>query len=172
MYILKSVDDGFCRAYYKKDGKLYCIQDDTTFGRVKYMFCICTSDGEPIHEIPMPKLSEFTLVPDEFEGAPIDDRIYSVATYLCDRAFGGPEEGGWYYDCGEPIANRDVPMPVFVEGKKEAIRKRDEMKKLIAASGINEGRYEKSSVLSQGIYEAHYCLGFPMHFPLERPRYE
>lgn len=23
--------------------------------------------------------------------------------YVTDRLYGGPEEGGWYYDCGEPV---------------------------------------------------------------------
>jgi len=27
---------------------------------------------------------------------------YTVAVYICDRAYGGPEEGGWWYDCGVP----------------------------------------------------------------------
>ncbi len=27
----------------------------------------------------------------------------TVAVYECDRAYGGPEEGGWYYDCGDII---------------------------------------------------------------------
>lgn len=27
--------------------------------------------------------------------------LYVVARYTQDRAYGGPEEGGWWYDCGE-----------------------------------------------------------------------
>lgn len=26
--------------------------------------------------------------------------------YLANRAYGGPEEGGWWYDVGEPLASR------------------------------------------------------------------
>lgn len=28
---------------------------------------------------------------------------WSVAVYETDRAYGGPEEGGWWYDCGHMI---------------------------------------------------------------------
>jgi hypothetical protein len=29
-----------------------------------------------------------------------NSNMVSVAVYRCDRAFGGPEEGGWYFDAG------------------------------------------------------------------------
>ena len=36
------------------------------------------------------------------EVIPMTDRIrHVVALYEIDRAYGGPEEGGWWYDCGE-----------------------------------------------------------------------
>lgn len=31
---------------------------------------------------------------------------YFVTVYLVDRAYGGPEEGGWYFNCGERQKNR------------------------------------------------------------------
>ena len=31
----------------------------------------------------------------------LDRTRYIVALYEIDRAYGGPEEGGWWYDCGE-----------------------------------------------------------------------
>ena len=36
--------------------------------------------------------------------------------YLTDRLYGGPEEGGWYYDCGEPIMS--LPFLVDEEGER------------------------------------------------------
>ena len=27
---------------------------------------------------------------------------YTVAIFFVDRAYGGPEEGGWWFDTGEP----------------------------------------------------------------------
>ena len=31
----------------------------------------------------------------------MEPTLYVVARYTHDRAYGGPEEGGWWYDCGE-----------------------------------------------------------------------
>lgn len=30
-------------------------------------------------------------------------RFVGIAAYICDRAYGGPEEGGWYYDTGSVL---------------------------------------------------------------------
>ena len=29
--------------------------------------------------------------------------MWTVAIYEIDRAYGGPEEGGWWYDCGSKV---------------------------------------------------------------------
>lgn len=31
-----------------------------------------------------------------------------VNVYEVDRPYGGPEEGGWHYDAGEPVVSRQV----------------------------------------------------------------
>jgi hypothetical protein len=31
-----------------------------------------------------------------------------VNVYLIDRAYGGPEEGGWHYECGEAVRSTQV----------------------------------------------------------------
>jgi hypothetical protein len=31
-----------------------------------------------------------------------------VNVYSVGRCYGGPEEGGWYYDCGDPTASHPV----------------------------------------------------------------
>lgn len=33
-----------------------------------------------------------------------------VNVYEVDRIYGGPEEGGWYYDAGQLITSRQVPV--------------------------------------------------------------
>ena len=41
-----------------------------------------------------------------------DRTRYVVAFYEIDRRYGGPEEGGWWYDCGallRALARRAVP---------------------------------------------------------------
>ena len=48
-----------CRIYYRGSFGLFCIQDDTDFGRTVFNFYVCTKDGEPSHPIPMPPSSAF-----------------------------------------------------------------------------------------------------------------
>jgi len=43
--------------------------------------------------------------------------------YLTDRLYGGPEEGGWYYDVGEPIMS--LPFLVGEEGERDDENDRD-----------------------------------------------
>jgi hypothetical protein len=38
----------------------------------------------------------------------MQNRLF-VNVYLVSRVYGGPEEGGWWYDSGEPLAS--VPVP-------------------------------------------------------------
>jgi hypothetical protein len=69
-----------------------------------------------------------------------------VNVYLHDRAEGGPEEGGWYFDTYEAVSSVQVPN--------------QDQSALMAARGIadnfclenNKGRREISSVLSEGVY--------------------
>ena len=37
-----------------------------------------------------------------WELAPIEMAVY-LNTYEVHQAYGGPEEGGWWYDCGTPV---------------------------------------------------------------------
>ena len=52
-------DPDNCRVYYRGSFGLFCIQDDTAFGRTEFNFYVCTKDGEPSHPIPMPPPSAF-----------------------------------------------------------------------------------------------------------------
>jgi len=95
---------------------------------------------------------------------------YTVAVYLVDRAYGGPEEGGWYYDCGVPSEEHAN----FTRGFK---RENDAYKyacKLNRMHGAkwNEGRRSISSVLSEGQYFAEIHEGQPAHYPASKPHYE
>jgi hypothetical protein len=58
-----------------------------------------------------------------------------------DRVYGGPEEGGWWYDHFEPIRVFMVPAR-----RKEALERR--LRRWEECQ--NEGRRELSSVLSDG----------------------
>lgn len=52
---LHSVDPGFCRVVYtmrfQGSRLIYCIQDDSTFGRKAFKLYRCSQDGEPDYEI-------------------------------------------------------------------------------------------------------------------------
>lgn len=45
-------DHGFCRVYYRgRNGKLYCYQDEGYGDQHDWKFYVCSSDGEPSHEV-------------------------------------------------------------------------------------------------------------------------
>jgi len=54
-------DRGFCRTYYRsiKTKRIYCIQNDGSFGVDKFMFYPCSKDGEPIYSTEIPDKSRF-----------------------------------------------------------------------------------------------------------------
>lgn len=107
-----------------------------------------------------------------------EDKLWFVGIYLTDRAYGGPEEGGWYYDCGELVKDasffvgREGMTPRAFTNLDDAYHFADEVNQYLNASD-NVGRHPVSSVLSEGIYEAIPMEGLlPEHFPDRKPRYE
>jgi hypothetical protein len=105
--------------------------------------------------------------------------MWCVAIYLVDKRYGGPEEGGWYYNCGVPLdyALPDVPQQAAVprywpaEKYQEALRWQDYVQQTLDET-VNKGRRPISSVLSEGVYQARLERGHPAPFPKERPHYE
>lgn len=103
--------------------------------------------------------------------------FYTVAVYLEDQSYGGPEEGGWWYSCGELVYNLE-------EGYKNVAfpqTYRDRAAAVMGARLLNEGALKRlnyyrpkiSSVLSKGRYVARVCDNYPEpFFPKERPCYE
>jgi len=93
--------------------------------------------------------------------------VYVVAVYLCDRAYGGPDEGGWWYDTGEMVR-----IIRTFKDEERAASHAARMNRLLDAT-INNGRREISSVLSDGRYyaEVHENIA-PHHYPERRPHYE
>lgn len=95
---------------------------------------------------------------------------WCVCLYLVDRAYGGPEEGGWWYTYGQPVIERDLPLPSWHATEREAFIAREAMEE--RCKELNKGRREISSVLSEGRYQACICEGQPQPFPARRPHYE
>ena len=85
-----------------------------------------------------------------------------VNAYRITRHYGGPEEGGWWFDCGEPLGS----MPCM--SQRDAKSKVDDMQakfKHLAEGDIN-------SVLGGAEIRVYIEEEFARVFPETRPRYE
>ena len=94
-----------------------------------------------------------------------------------DRAYGGPEEGGWWFDCGEPV---DHPFNRGFTSRGEArayeFQLGEDGELDDALEELNEGRAELSSVTCEGVYDFMILEaddeGKAKPFPEFRPHYE
>jgi len=97
-------------------------------------------------------------------------KTYLVTLYECNRSYGGSEEGGWWYDCGERLKGRRI----FTFRNEDAAYSFCARYNRRLARWVNKGyRRNLSSVCCEGAYHAianENCL--PDYFPEERPRYE
>lgn len=108
---------------------------------------------------------------DNPETAVREPDFYVACVVLWDRAYGGPEEGGWYYDTQEPCIGRHYPLPRVVRTREEAEAEADKMSDWCVEH--NEGRPSVNSVLSEGRYETMIYEGeWPKALPERRPHYE
>ena len=93
-----------------------------------------------------------------------------VAIFMCDRAFGGHEEGGWWYDCGHPD-DEHAHHTKWFENEDDAFKYVDMLNDLIIRH-LNEDHPSANSVLSIGQYRAIIQDGgMPRAFPEKRPYY-
>lgn len=102
---------------------------------------------------------------------PVKPAFYTVCPFIVDRAYGGPEEGGWWYTHGEPVEGDYLPIPRITRDEDEAGAWREIMQAELDA-GVNQGRRDIGSVLSEGVYRAEVCEGWPQPYPAEKPHYE
>ena len=75
--------------------------------------------------------------------------------YQTGRQYGGPEEGGWYYEVGHRVG----PLVTINPKKKGAFRKLKRLARLWAETDCE----------SEEVWVDHYRGEF---YPVERPRYE
>lgn len=85
-----------------------------------------------------------------------------VTVTLDDRAYGGPEEGGWWYDTSHVIEHHYCQHRAIYD--RVMVRMADQYD--------NRGRYPISSVCSDGEYRIHVGQRIPENYPTYRPRYE
>lgn len=95
---------------------------------------------------------------------------FVVAVYLVNRVYGGPEEGGWYYEAGHPAPSFAQHTRGF-EKLSDATAYQQTIQKDVC-NAENRTRRPISSTISEGIYAAVTTSGFPAPFPQERPRWE
>jgi hypothetical protein len=103
-------------------------------------------------------------------------RLFWVGMYDTDRAFGGPAEGGWWFDYGELVTDARLyaeigHLPSVHTHRSEAQTARDAMR--LALAPLNEGRPKIGSVCSRGVYDAQMHENTLLtHYPATRPHYE
>ena len=95
--------------------------------------------------------------------------MISVSIHMTDRAYGGPEEGGWWFDYGEPDDEFWQYTRLFAT-REEARDYGKALDPLIKE--LNEGRPSIGSVLSIGRYEWIIQDGYPHAWPERKPHYE
>jgi hypothetical protein len=92
---------------------------------------------------------------------------YFVNAYETDLAYGGPEEGGWWYDYGVPTGETWGPFENIDDAWAEYNRLHDTL-----VVERNEGRPRKTSVLGEGEFTVAVEEHEPVAYPAERPFYE
>ena len=90
-------------------------------------------------------------------------RKWRVNVYALDRCYGGPEEGGWWYDTEDPELSLEVPASRY--GDAVAIAG--------ALEAVYPDRHSRSSVAySDGDYDVRVERWSPRYSPSVQPRYE
>ena len=105
--------------------------------------------------------------------------FWTVALYFRQRYYGGPEEGGWWYDQDTLVPADDSLMSDWVTkcatvwlNEDLAYETARELN-LELEHQVNRARPSLYSVLSQGIYVACVYPGWPpVQDPATRPHYE
>jgi hypothetical protein len=103
--------------------------------------------------------------------------LYWVALYLVDLAYGGAEEGGWWYQTGTLVVDPEpyskiAGAPAAFVARSDAVAYRERLEPNLAT--LNDGRPPIVATKSVGIYELRMTRAqlLPMHFPQRRPHYE
>lgn len=114
---------------------------------------------------------------EECAGPERDDRSdggWCVSMFEIGRAYGGPEEGGWWYDYGIPMHNNPRPRLVLrFTNELEADECCYRWNKLIESFGLNDGRRPMSSVIGDDHIRAVVSCGpEPLAYPENQPHWE
>lgn len=84
-----------------------------------------------------------------------------VAVYEEDQGYGGPEEGGWWFDIGE--VKQVVPCSSYEQAEN--------MRELLRTEWKDEGRPTYSVLYSGGNYRISIEKNYPKDYPQRVPHY-
>lgn len=99
-------------------------------------------------------------------------RIYFVQKHEVSQAYGGSEEGGWWFDTGIPAWKYSIPVPFFEELAYKLCRFLNEREHKRAD---RDEDYGYTSVLSHRSTHYSYGLGDKFvaeSYPSHTPHYE
>ena len=94
------------------------------------------------------------------------DLILYVNAYSVQSLFGGPEEGGWWYDAYEPLAS--VPLDPDVTDAQIA----DEKARLVNIIGWESPRHGRRAAAGGSDFEIRVEHTVATSGPQQRPHYE
>ena len=104
---------------------------------------------------------------DVLTGNSIETEVFYVNEYLTNKVFGGPEEGGWWYDVGEFKRCHGVYV-----SEAAAMNRQDALRNWVEEKRREEGQRDIGSVLCTG-YTRLRIEEYPgADYPQQRPRYE
>jgi len=84
-------------------------------------------------------------------------RRYSVTVYLVNMAYGGPEDGGWWYDTGHPSQDHENLLKRF-HNRKQAAKYAAKLREILREENAKRPDY------TCGVFEPHICIGEPRPF--------
>lgn len=90
--------------------------------------------------------------------------------YLVNRGYGGPEEGGWWYDVGEPLESRVMPDPDDL-GSTDELYEQTQAEMEARWAHLNS-KYPLYSVLCDGVVRVYQEDHFARAFPSATPHFE
>lgn len=120
------------------------------------------------HQFPDPRQTEVRLQNGRWFPVDMTTVLYGGVTYLnaynVNRFYGGGEEGGWWYDSGDPVAS----VPLREEDPVTMV----EWDAYLRAKVGWSSKYDRHSVLGHDDFEIRHEDYFAAPFPSENPRYQ
>lgn len=90
-----------------------------------------------------------------------------------EQCYGGPEEGGWWYDATQPAKDHPSYVVTACRDKSRALAEFRRLQDRIGDKGLNYGKRKPWSVLSEGDWlTVQMAPSRPHCTPTRHPHYE